>query len=276
MQSAYLLISHGSRDRRPQAAVERIAQLVREKLRSLYFESQVDKTRWTKTANPGLSLLPNFRKFVAPSIPAVRRLEPLVGTATLECAPVPLSQQIKEFGDRVKAPGCTRLQIVPLLLLPGVHVMEDIPSEVAAAQQALGKDLSVDLRPYIGSHPDWESVLAGELSRIKSEARILLAHGSSRSNSTQPVEVMARHLDAATAYWGIPPSLEEQVVELIEAGHRHIAIQPYFLFAGGITDAIADAVAQLQARFPQVQLHLGAPIGEPAKLADMIVDLTQD
>jgi sirohydrochlorin ferrochelatase len=50
---------------------------------------------------------------------------------------------------------------------------------------------------------------------------------------------------------------------------------PYFLFAGGITDAIAQSVSGLQAQFPRLQLKLAEPIGASAQLADLIVDLIE-
>jgi len=70
----------------------------------------------------------------------------------LELSPVPLHEQIKEFGAGAIAAGYNRLQVVPLFLLPGVHVMEDIPTEVAIAQQALDPELKIALQPHLGTH----------------------------------------------------------------------------------------------------------------------------
>ena len=63
--------------------------------------------------------------------------------------------------------------------------------------------------------------------------------------------------------------------ELVSAGHQQIGILPYFLFAGGITDAIAQAVKELKAQFPNVLLHLAEPLGASAELADLILDLIE-
>jgi len=60
---------------------------------------------------------------------------PLIGTACLELSPVPLHEQIKEFGVGALAGGYNCFQVVPLFLLPGVHVIEDIPTEVAIANK---------------------------------------------------------------------------------------------------------------------------------------------
>ncbi|BCL39460.1 sirohydrochlorin chelatase [Nostoc sp. MS1] len=234
MSSAYLLVSHGSRDPRPEVAMQQLAILVAEKLH-----------------------LP----------------EKLVGTGYLELAPEPLHEQIKNFAQTAVAFGCHQLKIVPLFLLPGVHVMTDIPGEVAQAQQALSQDILIELQPYLGIHPGLQTFLQKQIATIKVEAWILLSHGSLRPGSQQPVETMAANIGAVAAYWSVAPSLGSRVKELIAAGHREIAILPYFLFSGGITDAIAQAVNELKLQFPGVSLYLAAPLGVSGELADLIGDL---
>lgn len=240
MPPAYLLVFHGSLDPRPQASLERLAELVSQS------QTRSEATSWAK---------------------------PMVGTASLELSPVPLHQQIKEFAVRALPFGYTNIQVVPLFLLPGVHVMEDIPTEVTLAQQALGQEAQIDLRPYLGNNPGLEHLLATQLAAIKAEAWILLAHGSRRAGSKQQVEAMATRLEAISAYWAVPPSLELRVQELVSAGHQQIGILPYFLFAGGITDAIAQSVAQLKVQFPSTDFRLAEPLGASPELADLIGDL---
>ena len=235
MPFAYLLVYHGSRDPRPQAAVEKLAELVCQSI-------------------------------------LTSRLKPMVGTASLELNPVPLHQQIKEFGERALGYGYKNLQVVPLFLLPGVHVMEDIPDAVAIAQQALGKEVKIDLRPYLGTDPGLKDLLATQILP-KKDAWILLAHGSRRPGSNQPVEAMATQLGAVEAYWYVPPRLESRLKGLISAGHQKIQILPYFLFAGGITDAIAQSVEHLKVEFPNALLDLAEPLGASAELAELIVGL---
>lgn len=197
---------------------------------------------------------------------------PLVGTACLELAPVPLHEQIREFGDRALKYGYNRIEIVPLFLLPGIHVMEDIPAEVAIAQKTLGR-LKLELKPHLGTHPGLVNLLAKKQATTKAKAGILLAHGSRRAGAKQPVEAIAEQLGALSAYWAVPPSLASRVQELVTAGHEQIGIIPYFLFAGGITDAIADSVEQLQGQFPAVDIRQAEPLGASQELALLILDL---
>jgi sirohydrochlorin cobaltochelatase len=245
MSSAYLLVSHGSRDRRPEIAMQQLAKLVCHKL--------------SENHNALNS-------------------EHLVGIAALEMSPQPLHEQIQEFAKRAfcnrkPSQSQNRLKIVPLFLLPGVHVMTDIPAEIALAQQAIGQDIMIEVQPYLGSHPNLEKLLAKQTSAIKAEAWILLAHGSRRPGSKEPVEAMAASLSAVAAYWAGPPSLESRVTELVAAGYEEIAILPYFLFTGGITDAIAASIEELKLQFSAVNFQLAQPLGASAELAELICDL---
>ncbi len=240
MPSAYLLVSHGSRDRRPEIAMQQLAALVNH--------------------NQSKS----------------------VGIACLEVSPQPLHEQIQQFAKSVFTSGCedppllvlgNRLKIVPLFLLPGVHVMSDLPAEIALAQQALGEDVIIDLKPYLGSHPRLGSLFAKEMTVKNKAAWILLAHGSRRPGSEAPVAALAANLGAVVAFWAVPPSLESRVKELVAAGKQEIAVLPYFLFAGGITDAIAQSVETLKLQFPGVTFHLAEPLGASTELAELIWDL---
>ncbi len=268
MPSAYLLVSHGSRDLRPQVAMERLASLLSQS------QGQIDtKLQAFVATRAGMQGSRGNKEDNLEIQNSKFELPRLVGAACLELSPVPLHKQITEFGDRAVECGYSRLQIVPLFLLPGVHVMEDIPAQVALAQQTLGQKLKLELRSHLGTHPGLIDLLANQLATTPSEAWILLAHGSRRAGAKQPVEAIAKQLGALSAYWSVAPSLQSRLQKLVSAGHQQIGIMPYFLFAGGITDAIAQAVEQLQAQFPAVNLHLAEPLGASQELADLILDL---
>jgi sirohydrochlorin ferrochelatase len=198
--------------------------------------------------------------------------QPLVGTAALECTPIPLHQQIQEFASQVMTAGKNPLQILPLFLLPGVHVREDIPREVALARQALGSAISLELQPYLGSSGRLPPLLAQQFAQLPPGGRILLSHGSRRLDANEAIAKLACQLGAAWAHWSVPPSLTEQVATFGANGVKSVAIVPYFLFSAGIFAAIASQVQELQAAFPSLQLHLGQPLGATPELARIIVE----
>ena len=264
VSSAYLLVSHGSRDPRPQVAVEHLAKLVLQRLSSFH-PIHAAPLVLAQGLSPRSSLSPSSH--------------PLMGTAVLELAPLPLHQQIQQFGQQAIATGYTHLQILPLFLLPGVHVMQDIPTEVDLAQQTLHSRLSLEVRPYLGSHPQLQQLLINPVDPIATSpqaSKILLAHGSRRPGGNQPVESIATQIGALAAYWSVVPGLEVRVTELVKQGSQQIAILPYFLFEGGITDAIAQEANRLAQQFPYVQFELGRAIGPSPQLADRVVDLLRD
>jgi sirohydrochlorin ferrochelatase len=153
--------------------------------------------------------------------------------------------------------------------------MEDIPAEVALAQQHFGDEIAIAQQPHLGAHPEVGQLLTDRQAIARADAKILISHGTRRPGGNEPVEAIAQQLGAVAAYWSVSPNLEEQVKASIAQGCKQLAILPYFIFAGGITDAIAQQVTELQGQFPEATLMLGNPIGASDRLAELIVDLTE-
>ncbi|MDJ0598104.1 MAG: sirohydrochlorin chelatase [Crocosphaera sp.] len=250
LTSAYLLVSHGSRDPRPQIALERLSYLVEEQL-------QRDTN---KTINPDKN-----------SHCAVLSPVTMVETASLELSEVSLSQTIQQFATKLETVGINTLKVVPLFLLPGVHVKEDIPREIATAQAKIDSKINIELCPYLGSYKGLIKIISRQFLTHPQDARIIISHGSRRQGGNDSVEAIASQLKAKVAYWSMKPSLLEQVNALVKQDHKHITIVPYFLFTGGITTVIRQQVQQLQNSLPHSQLNLGQPLGATPELAQMIV-----
>ena len=196
----------------------------------------------------------------------------MVETATLECSSIALHQQIQQFAQTVIAAGGDALDIVPLFLLPGVHVCEDIPQEIAIAQEYLASQIHLKLMPHLGSYEKLHDLITQQFSLSPSTKRIFLAHGSRRPGAMDSVNHLARECNALSAFWSISPNLSTRVSELMNQGHNHISIFPYFLFSGGIVQAIAEQIQRLHAAHPSLQLHLGQPLGANLALANVIVE----
>ncbi len=261
---AYLLIYHGSTDPRPEQAAISLAH---------QFAARILHSPALSKPASGWELFPESTATTAPSpTPAL----PLVEVAMLETGPLSLHQQILKFGQRflqAKHTRTVRIKLLPLFLLPGMHVMEDLPREVGQAAQKLEDSVALELCPYLGSHPRLRRILTEQMAPLPAEAWVLLAHGSRRPGANQPIEALATHLGAIAAYWSTAPNLEARLQELVEAGCRQIGVLPYFLFAGGITDAISQQVQAFAEGYPDVMIHLRPPLANSAALADLLVDL---
>ena len=196
----------------------------------------------------------------------------MVETASLELSEVSLWQKIQQFATRLETVGINTLKIVPLFLLPGVHVKEDIPRQIAIAQEKINPKINIDLCPYLGSYKGLIKIIETQFSIHPQDARIIISHGSRRQGGNCSVEAIATQLNANIAYWSIKPSLSEQVNTLAQQGKQNITIVPYFLFAGGITNIIHQQVQQLQNSLPQMQINLGNPLGATPELAQLMVE----
>ena len=281
--TAYLLISHGSRDPRPQEAMDRLATLLRQQLEATLppsvqekpanAQDEVDEQTLQDHRSAGnTSVL--TRPCLTTSPPACSKV--IVGTACLELSPLPLSEQIYEFGLRLKAAGISKLKLLPMFLMEGVHVMEDIPEEVEGARQLLGDSLELTLCPHLGSHPKIPGVLADRLASVPAEGSLLVAHGSRRPKGNRAIAGLARRLETAVAYWATPPDIETQVIELMQKGCQRLTVLPYFLFAGGITDAIAHRTEELAERFPKICFRLLPTLGATDEIAELAFELVQE
>ncbi|WP_346290951.1 sirohydrochlorin chelatase [Sphaerothrix gracilis] len=284
---SYLLVSHGSRDPRSQAMMKRLAHLVQQRLGWLAIAQQA----YSATAEPALALsaaaakplASNWQPSQSSEIVTTGRLRrqraaqitqvPLVETACLELGPTALRTQVCQFAQKTQAAGKAEMRIVPLFLLQGVHVMEDLPAEVAAARQQMTEAVSLTLCPHLGSHSGLTHLLSEKAGQTASRAFLLVAHGSRRAGSNKQVEAIAKQMGATVAYWSTPPSLEAQVVDLMQQGYQRIVILPYFLFAGTLIDAIMQRTEELAERFPKVAFRLLPPLGATRELAGLVADL---
>jgi sirohydrochlorin cobaltochelatase len=190
-----------------------------------------------------------------------------IHAGTLELG-LPLEKRLQQLGQSFTQQ--TTVEILPLFLLPGTHVMSDIPQAVTAAQQRLPQ-VNFNLRPHLGSHP---GILALLRDRVSTERPwILLAHGSRYPGGNTAIEQLASALGARPAYWSVEPNLEQSLRSIVEQGHRRVGVLPYFLFSGSITDAICEQVNQLRYTFSQLNLDLTFPINPSPAVAQLLIDL---
>ena len=269
MASAYLLVAHGSQDPHYQVAVTSLVQQV-----SNHFQTTFQTTHQPTNQ-------PTNRATNQPT---------LVGSACLELTPTPLHEQILAFATLAGQAGIGQINLLPLFLLPGVHVTQDIPHQVDLARQGLQAQpsatqlgtivppsaIKLNLLPHLGECPQLVQVLASpaSLSVPGSQAigKILLSHGSRRPGSNQPVERLAQELGAIAAYWSVHPDLETQLHVLVQQGCSKIEVLPYVLFAGSLTTTITHRIEQLRQQFPHLEIALAPPIAAHPQLTLLLSD----
>lgn len=261
-QIAYFFVYHGSRDPRGGQSAHALAEQVMDVIGETAAQITGDRSASSR------------RDANAQASPCLATIPWSVGA--LELAEIPLHQQLERFSRPLAQQGIDQVRVIPLFLLPGAHVRDDIPMEVSLAQQALGSSIQLMVCPYLGSHARIASYLGDLMPKqtpLGKTARVLMSHGSKRPGGNEPVEAIATQLDAVTAYWSVPPNLERCLDDLVESGVQEITVMPYFLFSGGITDAIAQTVTSYRQRFSHVRFHTGQPIGECGAIAPLVADL---
>ena len=165
---------------------------------------------------------------------------------------------------------------MPLFLLRGRHVMDDIPGEVEQARRELGERIEILVEDHIGGYKAMPDLIANRLSHTPGKGRLLVAHGSRRAKGNRPVDKLAKSLGTAVAYWTNESDIENQTIQLMQQGCSTLTIFPYFLFSGGITDAVAHLTEELAERFPRTKFRLLPPLGATADLADLVVSTLGD
>jgi len=178
----------------------------------------------------------------------------------LEGQSLALAQQLEKFANEIIEYGVSTIAVLPLLLLAGIHVSEDIPHEVAIAQSKLQNRITLRILPHLGTHSQIPDLLAQQFEKYtdrhspEKQARILVSHGSRRADANQVVENLAHSSQAIAAYWGVEPKVETQIEHLIAEGVDRINVLPYFLTEGGITEAIANKLKPYRDRAQILQL----------------------
>jgi len=107
---------------------------------------------------------------------------------------------------------------------------------------------------------------------------VLFAHGSRDPEWARPFEALAATLSpkfdgpVKLAYLELmPPSLEEAIDSLVDAGVTAIRIVPIFLGQGAhVKEDLPKLVARARERHPKIMLHLEAPIGEQHAIIEAI------
>jgi sirohydrochlorin cobaltochelatase len=261
LSSAYFLVFHGSRDPRTYSLASYLGELLTRKFKS---KNIVIQKNYLKT---NLAIF-DPKMVVTANSPKI----PLVKVAALEFAELSLHQSLIAFAQEAVEKGFGKIKVLPLFLAPGIHVQQDIPTEIALAIKKIDNPVLIELSPYLGKYSGIVQLLAQKFSLLSTAGRIVIAHGSRSVEVTDYYENLATQLNASIAYWSVSPSLTQQVEAQIAAGQKQIAIVPYFLFPGKITQAIAEEVSFLQKRYPQVELILDQPLGATETLAELIVE----
>ena len=159
--------------------------------------------------------------------------------------------------------------VTPLLLASAYHARVDIPSIIDEA----GADvLQADT---LGEDPRLVAVMRARLAELDLGDRrrvgvLVVAVGSSHAaanarTATLPAMLGGQWAAVESAYATTEPSVADGIAALRRRGVEHIAIAPWFIAPGRITDRVAAIAAQEGA-------SMAAPLGAHPLLAECVLD----
>ncbi|WP_298616978.1 sirohydrochlorin chelatase [uncultured Thermosynechococcus sp.] len=190
-----------------------------------------------------------------------------VGWGTLEGAPLP--EQIRQFSQQAQCQGAERLVILPLFLLPGNHVVVDLPPAIAAANAVL----PIELLPFLGGQPLFQAWL--QLAIAHESAHILLGHGSRRPEVLPWFEALCQTCGVLPALLTQATSLDQAIEARIAEGHTSSKIYGYFLFGGKTVNQVHQQVARLQVRYPHHSISWVPAIQPTRALINVLQQILQ-
>lgn len=163
--------------------------------------------------------------------------------------------------------------MTPLLLASAYHARVDIPAIIA--------DAGVDVlqAETLGEDPRLVRVLAHRLSEVGVDRAsddtgvLVVAVGSSHADANAGTATVADALAHGTRWAGVrvayatgpAPSIHDGIEQLRQLGARRIAVAPWFIAAGRITDRIAAACSS-------TEIVIAEPLGAHRLVAATVLD----
>lgn len=194
---------------------------------------------------------------------------PVLG-AYLECTDLSLTEQITAFVQTHLSTENLVVQILPLFLLAGVHVREDIPEAIEPLQKCFPQ-VQFKILDYLGKDGLLAPFLEPQFAKYPTANRVLITHGSRRAGANSEIKKLAQILNANIAYWANEPFLA-QIIEQISSENKPVCVVPYFLFSGKIPAAIANQIIEFSQTYPNIQFYLGKPFGTEPECATAIAN----
>jgi sirohydrochlorin ferrochelatase len=166
--------------------------------------------------------------------------------------------------------------VAPLLLASAYHARVDIPSIVE--QSTAGQRGDVLQADTLGEDPRLVELLRRRLAEIGIEPHhsdagvVVTAVGSSHPQANAGTATLGATLANGTAWAGVrtafattQPSVSDAIDELRQAGVSRIALAPWFIAPGRITDRIADIATG-------ADIAVAEPLGAHPLVAAAVLD----
>ncbi|MEH7441928.1 sirohydrochlorin chelatase [Bacillus sp. JJ1122] len=182
--------------------------------------------------------------------------------------------------------GASEITVIPVLLLPGIHVNVDIPAILKMVKEKhpgveilYGEPIGINSimveiieyrlreKGFTGSHED---------------GILLVGHGSRDPQAAEEFEKVAVKLQDKTAsaihtaYITTPPFYAEKVSELMDSTLSTIYLLPYLLFTGGFAAKMEERAKELSGLSSRQEVVVCEPVGFDEKLQALLVTKAEE
>jgi sirohydrochlorin ferrochelatase/(2Fe-2S) ferredoxin len=186
------------------------------------------------------------------------------------------------------APSVSDVTVVPLSLFAASHVKADVPLVVNEARAE--HDVDVHSGRHLGVHPAIVELLDDRIADVEADLGVdrtadevvvvLCARGSSDPDSNGDVHKLARllyegraFLDVEAAFIGVTePLLEDALHTVSKRRPDAVAVVPYMLGDGVLTERIRERTAEFDEEYPYAAAGCGDPLGTDDRLLDVLAD----
>lgn len=182
---------------------------------------------------------------------------------------------------RLAARSATRIVVQPYFLTDGQFARADIPRQTRQLQAAYPA-VQFCVGAVLGAHARMSRLVQARIPAApRWDAVVLVAHGSHYPQARAQIARLVRQLQAALG--AIPvtdafldinhPDLGARCQALLQAGHRRLAVMPYFLHAGRhVKEDLPRILNATEAAWKGSALRLLDYVHDPAGLAGIICD----
>jgi sirohydrochlorin cobaltochelatase len=216
------------------------------------------------------------------------KLEPELGVP-VDVAYLELAEPAIPAAIDALAPTCRTLTVVPLSLFGASHVKNDVPLAVQTAR-AEHDDLTIHYGSHLGVHPSLVDLLDERVRAVEAElgvdratddvAVVVCARGSSDPDSNADVHKLARLLyegrefdRVEASFIGVTtPLLDETLHTVTKDRPDAVAVVPYMLGDGTLTQRIVDRTDEFDDEYPYVAAGAGEPLGTDDRVVDVLAD----
>ncbi|GAA0474237.1 NAD(P)H-dependent oxidoreductase subunit E (plasmid) [Halococcus dombrowskii] len=191
------------------------------------------------------------------------------------------------------APTVSTVSVVQLSLFAASHVKNDVPVAVRQARTA-HPELTIHNGSHLGVHPAIIDLLDDRAAAVESAlgidratddvAVVLCARGSSDPDANSDAHKLARLLyegrpfsRVETSFIGVTePRLNETLHSVAKHRPDAVAVLPYMLGDGVLTERVRDRTTEFDDDYPYVDTGAGDPLGIDSRLLDVLADRWQE